>query len=290
MKRKLVKQGAATLMVSIPAKWAKQHGLDKGSEVEVEEQANNLNISAKNKQENNKISIDVSGYTPVINRILLSLYIRGFDQIEVKFSDIKEIKSFQKEVINQLIGLEIIKQSNNIMLLKQITSEKENIDELTKRILSIIDGMFEELINAIKEKKDPEIVIEIDLSINKLVHFCQRVLNKQGYPNHLHETQIYMMLEQLESIGDACKNFALEIKKSQLDKKQTEILEKIRSLFNNFQNLFDNFRKEKEIVFAKQYEEIKKEIKNKNNLDHELQYLSKLIIELNNYLLILKIN
>ena len=90
------------------------------------------------------------------------------------------------------------------MLLKQITSEKENIDELTKRILSIIDGMFEELINAIKEKKDPEIVIEIDLSINKLVHFCQRVLNKQGYPNHLHETQIYMMLEQLESIGDAC--------------------------------------------------------------------------------------
>ena len=41
--RKLVKQGTATLMVSLPAKWIKQQELEKGSQVEVEE--NNESVS-----------------------------------------------------------------------------------------------------------------------------------------------------------------------------------------------------------------------------------------------------
>ena len=33
MKRKLVKQGAGTMMISLPTKWIKENNLDKGDEV-----------------------------------------------------------------------------------------------------------------------------------------------------------------------------------------------------------------------------------------------------------------
>ncbi|MGV8142762.1 MAG: AbrB/MazE/SpoVT family DNA-binding domain-containing protein [Candidatus Pacearchaeota archaeon] len=286
--RKLVKQGAATLMVSIPAKWAKEHNLDKGSEVEVEEQANNLKISYNNKERSNLIKIDVSGYSPLINRMLLAIYLKGYEEIEVNFSEAKEIKKFQKEAINQLLGLEIIKQSNNSMLLKQITGETQDIEQLVKRILSIIDGMFEELLIALKNKKELELIIEIDNSINKLVYFCQRTINKNSYKKQIDATQTYILLENLEKIGDLCKAFAKEAKNTQIDKKQIELLEDIKTLFNKFQKVFDNFTKDKIVDFANFYDKIKKDKRNKNLIDYYLSSILETVIQLNNYLLIIK--
>jgi len=42
MKRKVSQIGPATLMVSLPSKWAKQFGVKKGSELEIEEKGNKL--------------------------------------------------------------------------------------------------------------------------------------------------------------------------------------------------------------------------------------------------------
>ena len=55
MKRNLVQHGASTLMVSLPAEWAKKHGLRKGDQVEIEphdDQKNSLKSNPLNSQEN----------------------------------------------------------------------------------------------------------------------------------------------------------------------------------------------------------------------------------------------
>ena len=45
MKRKLVRLGGNTLMVSMPAKWVKMHSLSKGDEVYIEQDGEMLAIS-----------------------------------------------------------------------------------------------------------------------------------------------------------------------------------------------------------------------------------------------------
>ena len=50
MKRKLVKQGAATMMISLPSKWIKENSLEKGSEVELEEEGSSVMISVDKKE------------------------------------------------------------------------------------------------------------------------------------------------------------------------------------------------------------------------------------------------
>ena len=45
MKRKLVKQGTTTLMISLPSKWLKNNALNKGDEIEISDDQNGLIIT-----------------------------------------------------------------------------------------------------------------------------------------------------------------------------------------------------------------------------------------------------
>ena len=61
MKRKLVKQGSATLMLSIPAKWAQLHNLGKGEEVNMEIEEEKLIISSSEIATKNEAAIKLIG-------------------------------------------------------------------------------------------------------------------------------------------------------------------------------------------------------------------------------------
>lgn len=291
MKRKLVKQGAATMMISLPAKWIKKFELKKGNEIDIEEKDNNLIIKAeKSFEKENKAEINVSGYSPLVNRMLVALYIKGIDELEVKFSNPGEIKDFQKRVINELLGFEIIKQSQKSFLIKDITrTEKQEIDEVIRRILLILDSMAQELVTAIEKKQDMVPIIEIDASINKFVNFCLRILNKKGYKEFKKTSQIYGIVSSLEEIGDLYKKIAREASKHKASKEQANIVKETIKSLNIFKNLFFNFDKKIAVEFAKKYESIKRKIKGKSIVDFYLFQLNDTIIKMNNYLLVISL-
>ena len=54
MKRKLVRQGSSTLMISLPSKWVKSNNLDKGSEIDIDEKENVLEISVERKEKKSR--------------------------------------------------------------------------------------------------------------------------------------------------------------------------------------------------------------------------------------------
>ncbi len=286
--RKLVRQGAATLMVSIPAKWAKQNSLDKGSVVEIEEQGNNLIIKRDVKA--GMVKIDVSGYSTLVSRVLLSLYLRGVEEIEVSFSNPNEIKKFQKETINELLGFEIIKQSNTQLIIKDITKgDVKNIEEIIERIFLIIDGMLEELINSIEKKEDITPIIEMDLGVNKFTNYCLRVINTQGYQNNINSTQLYNIIYHLEEIGDIIKKIAKESENKKIDKNQKEAITEVRNIIQIFKDSLVNFDKIRATKIADIYEDVKKRIKNKNQIDLQIQSLLETTIRINNFILVMKI-
>ncbi len=288
MNRKIVKQGAATLMISLPAKWAKAQNLDKGDEISIEESGENLILTtshAPKKTQSEKI--DISNYSPLVNRVLIAQYIKGTDELEVTFSNPQEIKDFQRRVVNELIGFEIIKQSHSSMTLKAITeSDIQDIDDLIKRIFFIIDSMIEELVTSLENKKDLEPVIEIDSSINKFVNFCLRILNKKGYKDNRKTSNIYGIVSQLEEIGDIYKSIAKTSEEIKPDKDQISVLKETRKSLKLFEENLFKFEKEKAVQFAKNYISIKNKIKNKNKLDFYLFQLNEQIVKMNNHLLV----
>jgi len=289
MKRKIVKQGAATLMISLPSKWCKKFNLEKGKEVDIEEANENLIVSVKKIKGKEKVFIDVSGWHPLINRILASYYIKGVDELEIKFSNPSEIKDFQKRVLNELLGFEIIKQGQNSLIIKEITgAEAKDIDDIIKRIFLVLDSMAQELIDSIEKKQNLEPVIEIDVSINKFVNFCLRVLNKKGYTDFSKTPQIYGIIMTLEQIGDLFKEMAKQAQgKLKITKEEIETLRALRKLLDLFGKLMFEFSKDDAVSFAKEYQRIRNKIDNKTFLGPYLYELSDAIIRMNNNLLVI---
>lgn len=292
MKRKLVKQGASTLMISLPSKWIKENKLDKGDEVDLSQEGNKLILESDSPKTISSVPINVSNCSPLVNRILMSQYLKGVDEIEVTFSDVKEVKDFQKRVLNELIGFEIIKQGKNSFTVKDITGiENQEINTILQRIFLILNSMQEELFNAIKKDQEFENVVETDYSTNKFVNFALRILNKRGYTEYKKTSQIYSILLSLEYIGDLYKKIAIELnsnKKLKISKQQLSNLEDIQNFLKMFENLFFKFNKTELISFAKKYELIKKKIETKSYLDFLILELLESIIKMNNSLIIIK--
>ncbi|MBI2107024.1 phosphate uptake regulator PhoU [Candidatus Woesearchaeota archaeon] len=289
MKRRIVKQGTATMMVSLPAKWIRKFNLKKGDEVYVEEFDKGLIIKTDSSLVNsNKAIIDVTGFNPLVNRILISFYVRGIDELEVRFSNTSEVSDFQKRVINELIGFEIIKQTNSSLIIKDIaTVDNQNIDEVVNRIFLILDSMADELVNSISKKQDLKPIIDMDSSINKFVNFCLRILNKKGYIRFDRTLQMYSIVSLLEEIGDLYKKISLELKKNKnLANNDVSTIRELKEFLHLYHKLLFNFNKKEAVIFANKYEAINKKLKQKNLVDIYLFQILETIIRMNNHLLV----
>ena len=288
MKRRLVKQGAATMMISLPTKWIKENNLGKGDEIDLVEEGNNLKIEASAKQEEGEIkeTYNLSNFDPLINRALISLYIRGVDEIELIFSNADEQKKLKRQVINELIGFEIINQTQTKVLIKDVTGiDNQDADILIKRIFFILDSMSEELINAIEKKQDAFSVVETDSNVNKFVNFCLRLLNKKGYKNYSNIKNVYSIVSSFEEIGDIYKRIALE--KIKVDKKQIELILECKNLLKIFEKLFFDFTRDNAKELARKFEFINKKADTKNIIDLSILSLAERIIRMNNELFIM---
>ncbi|MFH1801960.1 MAG: hypothetical protein ABH864_00750 [archaeon] len=289
MKRRLIKQGGGGFTIYLPRGWTRKFNIEKGDEVDVEEIDQNLIIRLEeNVKKEKKVTLDVSGYGLLVNRVIMALYMKGVDELEVTFTNPDELVDFQKRVINELIGFEIIKQTQNSMVIKDIAgSETHEINDLVRRIFFILDSMAEEFVIALEKKQKMKPIIEIDSSVNKFSNFCLRILNKKGDRDFSKTPHIYGIVSLLEETGDIYKKIALEVQnKAKITKEQIESIKETRKSLALFKEVLFDFEKEKIVKFAKKYEEIKRKIKDENKIDFYLLQLNDTIIKMNNYLLV----
>ncbi|MEK6927239.1 MAG: AbrB/MazE/SpoVT family DNA-binding domain-containing protein [Nanoarchaeota archaeon] len=287
MERKLIQQGGGGYTIYLPKKWIERNGLNKGNNINVTEDENKLIIEANSSPIQKKVKIDVSGLSPLINRSFIALYVHGVDEIEATFSNKEDVKDFQKRVISELLGFEIIKQTQTTFILKDVTgSQNQDIDELIKRIFLILDSMAEELALNLQKGSELEQVIQVDSSVNRLCHFCMRILNKSSYKEFEKTSQIYGIINLLEEIGDSYKKIAIESKTDKLNKNQIKTISQSRELLSYFKKLIFEFNKKELVECAKRYEFIKKSVSSKDKIDANLIELLDTIIKINNYLLV----
>jgi len=267
MKRKVVKQGSATYTLSLPATWVKNFGVKEGDMLDVEEIGKELVISPELVKTEKKSEIDVSGFSPsLIKRHILSLYIRGVDEITITFLDPKIAKLIQ-EMTDSLIGVAVVEQKKNAVIIREVSIPKyEEFDSLLRRIFFTIKSFGDESLEKI-EGKDWEGLKEMKhlehYGTNRLSYFCMRILNKEGYKEFSKTSAIFDIVRFLENIGDeywAADEYLIETK-AKPSNETLEVYKQVNGLIDNIYLVFYKFDREKLDSTYEKVRKIRSEIK-----------------------------
>jgi phosphate uptake regulator len=181
MKRKLVKQGAATLMISLPTDWLRQHKLGKGDEIELVSAGDSLLIQPdyQNIKRTAKISLN-SNVESMIRTILTNAYRRGYDVIEVVYENKKQFELLSNVIRTRLVGFEIIKNDGNVCVIENVTEPTyEQFSNIFKKECMSIVELFEITEAYLSgEKTNTDTYEEVQERIQKYDNFCRRALEK----------------------------------------------------------------------------------------------------------------
>lgn len=178
MKRKLVKHGEATMMISLPAKWLRENQLKKGDEIELLEEAGNIKILKDSSKIKEEIELEINSLEESsIRTIVTNAYRAGYDIIKVRFSNEKILKIIKEVVEKNILGFEITKKEGNFCLIESITEpSKEQFDNIFSKVFLNIEELFELTKKYLEgEKGDFEDLILKSLEYD---NFCRRLILK----------------------------------------------------------------------------------------------------------------
>lgn len=179
LKRKLVKLGKSSLVISLPKEWLRELDLDAGDELGIIVSKDGcLKIIPPKyivKSKTNPIVINVSKCKQprILERVLIGAYVVGKDPIivesesEFSSSHLDEIRS----VIDKIRGLEIIKESHRHIVLRTfLDPARYPLAGLLRRITNLTQTMIEYLLTAIREKNKDflEEIIYLENEIDRI--------------------------------------------------------------------------------------------------------------------------
>jgi phosphate uptake regulator len=266
MKRKIVKQGSATMTVSLPATWIKKYGLVERDELDMFEDGNKIILSTGQAiGGKKKIELDATKLGVFTKNNLSHLYMVGYDEVLIHYEDNKILEQI-KQRVPDCIGFEIINQTKNTIHIKSISSElEEEFDNILRKVFLITKDMAEEIYDALSKKDFNRLyqIRDMETLNNKFVNFLQRLLAKKGYKKQERTSQMYDMLQNLERIGDEykyiCDSYKDSNSKKEFDNDALKLLNKINIYFKTFYELFYKFDSEKREFIYKHKSDYKKE-------------------------------
>ncbi|MBI4143710.1 phosphate uptake regulator PhoU [Candidatus Woesearchaeota archaeon] len=208
MKRKIIQIANSTQLVSLPREWAKLNNIKKGDEVEVAVTEKGILVSLSEQEKPmKKIQIQIpEGVSPQL--IISALYKGGFDEIHLRLKDSDTVHAAQRFVSNNCVGLEVIEQGKDFLVLKKISdSIHSEFDSVLKRLIIFVDAMSSETYAAAKNNDIAgyKSVIAMDENVNKFAYFCMRMLNKHPESRKDPIGPLYHIIDQLEEIADSYK-------------------------------------------------------------------------------------
>lgn len=215
MNRKINRVGKNTLTVSLPAKWIKKFNINKSSLIELSEDGDKLVISAeKEGSETLKLNLYESPYN---EREIIQAYKRGYDEIKINFSSPETIRDMMN-VLQILVGFEIVEQNKNSLVLKNIAQKlDEDVQKILDRTIDLTMGFADKFLESLKEKDmlGIERIIDEEVINNRLCLLAERMLIKNGYREDYQSTPfVFVFFYKLENIADHYKLVCSLMKKN----------------------------------------------------------------------------
>ncbi len=278
MKRKIAKIGPSTLMVSLPSKWAKKFNLKKGDELEVSENEERLIVSTQKEVFKKEIEMNVSSLDVMLYRLIGAVYKSGYEQVKIIFNDSKQLETIYDVLRKTCIGFEIIEQSKNFVIIKEISKpEHLEFENVLRRNFLFLLSVAKDSLEAVKKHDYPELknITLRDYNINKYSDFCRRILNKRSVSEFSKNAPLYCIIEQTEKIGDLYRDICHSVYENKLilDKNILEIYSKINDFILSFYDLFYKFNFENIEEFGKKKNETLNLLNKTKSENKEIQFL-----------------
>tara|TARA_Y100000310_G_scaffold265358_2_gene276366 strand:+ start:1525 stop:2442 length:918 start_codon:yes stop_codon:yes gene_type:complete len=290
MKRKLVKQGPQSLVVSMPSEWIKKNKLKKGEEVELQEISNNIVVSGKEIVEpkvREPYVLNIEGkYDALVKRYLTMLYRLGYEEIIITFTKQKikrlkrekntKVEEFVSGVSNRFIGMEIISSEKHKIVLKCFTNT--NIQELKsvqRRIFLLILSFME---NMFDKKYDSQMAHD---NVAKFINYFFRLLNATPEASLPNKELLYGFFLVQDRLIDYLQYTHQELcRVKTLSKRVKKILQELFDLYEDYYHLFYKFKEEDKVnIIMKRFELAKKIKRGKFTLpETKILYEAKFIL------------
>lgn len=201
MQRKLVRQGKATLTLSLPAPWIKKQHLREGDEVDVVEVGDSLEINTEKKILMQKIKLDISdqedGY---VWREFMGLYRSGADEIIVTH---KNQLPLLTKIANQFIGYAITNQTKDKVTITDLGGLREvEFTSIFRRLYYLMLDALNTCELFLQEGKITDELELLNITVNQFTDYCLRYLTKRGLADPRKVSTFSQMISDMEVIVD----------------------------------------------------------------------------------------
>ena len=156
MKRSVIQLAGKTSVVSLPSKWVKQFGIQKGDELDIEQVSNTLVIKPNRQgSEIKKIELDINNYNERVLRCSISaLHKLGYDEITLKYEKPILSDTIQDLTRTLLLGFIVSDQTPKKIVLKNISIELEKeFDASLRRAFLVVISFANSSLDLIKTKQ-----------------------------------------------------------------------------------------------------------------------------------------
>jgi len=286
MRRKVIKQGHNTLTMTLPSDWVKKLNLKSGDELEISEKDNMLLVNCQTTPERRVCEIDIRNFTiPLLWRYIQSAYRAGCDDIKIiydpskkqyqdayhyyttqfEYADLGEkvpsrpANAMLQEVVNRFIGIDIMESGDGYCVVREVgeVTEKE-FEHSLRRIFLVILQMFDRVRYAVEhnEIKEASLCKELhtmDLTVDKFVDYCARIMTKlsANFPEGK-KSLLFSTLFILELVGDEFKYIGKHLATSKKPVKEIlALLQMAREHFEMYYKLYYKFDRNQAIEFGK---------------------------------------
>jgi len=178
--RRLQRIGSS-ILVSLPKEWIDANKLDKSSQVEIETMQNNLSITTQQSIKPTKeveISYPLSKEDSVVANIT-GAYLLGYDLIRIKGKSTISIKDREniRASMRSLVAIEIIDEDAKTITAQFLLDESSvNPQKILKRMSSIAQGMFIDVLGMLQNPDQLASVIDRDSEINRQYFLLVRLI------------------------------------------------------------------------------------------------------------------
>lgn len=198
MRRKVLKVGNASLAVSLPSAWAKQHQLTPGAEVTVTENGGQLTIGTTTERSSGSVSVTLPPAKQFARRLILSPYIQGATTIELHYEDPK-VRPLIDDALSYMMGFELIEQRAKSCTLTNVARGiEEEFPAMYTRLFHIVRTMLDSL----AQRQLTELPAYARMADN-LHLFLRRLLNTRVSWETKRITVAYRTVCMLEETSDS---------------------------------------------------------------------------------------
>src|SRR3989344_4528807 len=260
MKRRIIQIADSTLLVSLPKKWAVEHNIKKGDEVNITLNDYSLVLTTDTRPVLEKVELNLNDYGVMAPRVIHALYKKGVDEIKIIFSASDDFRLIQESLKNEAVGYDIIEQGPKSCVIKNVSGEPEEFEQVLRRIYLLLVTMALESSAALKARDFTQLknLEQLETSNNRLTTLCRRLINKGGKVGYSTQSgpkspktgPLYFIIESLENIADEYKYmfqylYSSDMKDVKLSKEILAIYDEVSQFVRTFYELFYKYDSKK---------------------------------------------